>query len=1462
MVSADELLNNSIRPVVLTLATEQAELLCQKNGLTFDKLLSGFSVVTGLNVPFRSVAGTSQQLREFRVSFRRSSESRFRPVSAATPLLTTAFHPSLSEAETFAPDPVKDVAELVAKGSGKMPWLSRFRTVLTRSLQYQEASQLEAPCLCVLAASTSDQDPLAAFHELSQMQWMPTPFRDGQFDPGLQRYFVLFHDPYVAPQADPNALMALMMSRFPHANCKVLALNSLPPDAPNPNNAGLWDKSSGDPVFFPEDLPSSGGAVSTELGCCLSEEDVEGLRGLVQDIVKGGVIPQMERRIFTLNANITNNRKGVKNAIKMWWRKPREEERPQSPGAPKGCQYKYNSIETQLRLLADTLFIMKDYETALATYKLARDDFKADKAYLHYAMASEMCALCLFLCQDIETSKRDVQSYIEAASLAYRKHLEENFGLSPTPSLPLAVSEAGPHPTASNGIRMCTQLSFLWADLCLAMGETSTEAIQNLVHAASYEDALCSGVLLEKAAWLYLNSGYTRKFAFYLTMAAIRYQKCDQDWHATRCLSLTDPVYHTPLNPQSSSAGGQEKMEKENFEDGWARISSHVQSTLALQLSQNDKQDAAEALSLLVQLLGSSFLGPTRQVEVISGFLELCRKNPEAVQVAVQGNTQGEVTAPESTPTAPMPLIPLGEGRHPPVVPGLLLPKVKEGTVAMVSSGTQLLSSSTAPTSEKDWEELADDIEKEEDLSLRHATGQGCWSALISDPEGVNQPPRSQQMNAYLKQQALRGKPLVRARGEPITVSLVVENPMAVAVSVEALQLRVKVVQPCTRETETPLDLDQLVVDLRAMKCEMETPDSHPEFDSEKSGLSYLVEKQKVELLPGEQKHVRLRTCFLVPGVLQIIGIRWKLFGEVWGLHDFKLKGPLLQNNLENRAKKNRAPNLSLHSQVVGDMPWLHCELTGLGEEVLQGEVVRCKLVLENRGRVAAGDCLLKASLPWLAFTQQESSDLYEASSCCVGPSATLFRPFADVLAPGAKVELPVWVRPQGGGKQSLKMLIRYRRADMPKMKPASKGSFGAESVIDQWERTLRMEKEVCVLPSLAISTSVHPSYNRKDEYVLSLEITNYRSDGQQRDRDLIVHKVCGVSRFWSLEPLAELKSTDASSIDAGSVGWQERLTLHYRLIPRAVDPFLPPLPEDLYSERTVVNLPPDNGEWRPQSQFLCIDYAAAQHQIAKEAEKQRLASMELEANSSVPRTIQGIRRENLQQQQQQKGQTMPLEEKHEDKEDPHPTSVLALSPKEASIVNLMVIWGRRPNPHDNGHYQSTQRRGQHHKTQLTIRPKSLEQHCPLIMTLSYPPSVNHSFEDGKPCEVEVLVNVTNRLCGEEHSKVDFTFQALSENFSKMGSSSGAEFGARNNLQNAFIWHGSTRRTIQDLHSGSNVTIPLRACFFSAGMYDLNRFRFIVQFSRSKPTIFVFPAQYLLSINSSGPSFTPSSFEE
>ena len=149
------------------------------------------------------------------------------------------------------------------------------------------------------------------------------------------------------------------------------------------------------------------------------------------------------------------------------------------------------------------------------------------------------------------------------------------------------------------------------------------------------------------------------------------------------------------------------------------------------------------------------------------------------------------------------------------------------------------------------------------------------------------------------------------------------------------------------------------------------------------------------------------------------------------------------------------------------------------------------------------------------------------SSSVCmsmVGVSRTVFRVVTGtLLAKGATVRVPVWVRGLGGGKQTLRILVRYERhgalATASSSAPAFSSALISAAAGEEYRYT-EVSQDVCVLPSVSMTPSVSPSYACPGECVLSLNVSNYRTDGDAREREVVLHSVIALSRLWKLEPI------------------------------------------------------------------------------------------------------------------------------------------------------------------------------------------------------------------------------------------------------------------------------------------------------------------------------------------------------
>lgn len=87
------------------------------------------------------------------------------------------------------------------------------------------------------------------------------------------------------------------------------------------------------------------------LGSCLSPTDIASIQGFVRFMMSDWLIPELQKRLFALNSQIAATKKGLKNVLKSWLRKPKEKTEIEGDTI-----YSHASIESQVRMLADLAF--------------------------------------------------------------------------------------------------------------------------------------------------------------------------------------------------------------------------------------------------------------------------------------------------------------------------------------------------------------------------------------------------------------------------------------------------------------------------------------------------------------------------------------------------------------------------------------------------------------------------------------------------------------------------------------------------------------------------------------------------------------------------------------------------------------------------------------------------------------------------------------------------------------------------------------------------------------------------------------------------------------------------------------------------------------------------------------------------------------------------------------------------
>lgn len=478
--------------MVMVLTTPLAEAACRKNGLSFVDMLSPFSLFKKIDVPVRTASEVPYRLQMFKIRMVYASDVRKEDYEVADERIK----PVISEAnEKALPDLLSDPPQLedvLGKPEAELCplWIKKFNRELMRTLSFSEHETFDHPVACLLAVSSMDKEPVSKFVDLFNTNQLPSLLNEGIMDPQILKHYLVIHDQQEGPQDIAVNVLAEMRSTLGLNDCKLLCINSsTEADGSNADNSWLPYKALG--------LNNHEGA------CFLTVDEVNEIKDFMQDFASNHIIPYMEQKIRVLNQQVATTRKGFRNQIKnLWWRK-----RDDVPEAPNGPMYTFTSIESQIRVLGDFAFMLRDYELALSNYKLLATDYKLDKAWKRFAGVQEMSGLCYFM---LDQSRKDAEYCMENAFSTYLR-------------------------IGSSGQRNATRCGLWWAEMLKTRG-LYREASNVYFRVSNEEPSLHSAVLLEQAACCYLLSSppMLRKYGFHLILAGNSYYMSDQKQHAVR----------------------------------------------------------------------------------------------------------------------------------------------------------------------------------------------------------------------------------------------------------------------------------------------------------------------------------------------------------------------------------------------------------------------------------------------------------------------------------------------------------------------------------------------------------------------------------------------------------------------------------------------------------------------------------------------------------------------------------------------------------------------------------------------------------------------------------------------------------------------------------------------------------------------------------------------------------------
>ncbi len=381
--------------------------------MSFLQLLAPFCIVQSGGVPVRTPS-QSYTVKDFRVKL--VSPAYYSPVTPQiaeeeVKLVTKTIRPTtspetrLTEQQVYSSRDIKRYLKRAVDAEDSMngdatPWYTATADVVANSLRFQPYEQIDQPLSQILVISSSESDPVSTLKNMQLSSNFPKVLKNGQFSSQIPKFIVVVHDTCESHAVDPRNVLNVLRGYFRPDQCRLVTINSLPLESPNVSQPDMWSKEMGwmERQTVDMNMPP-GPEVSEEkatipLGAYLSPEDMMGLQKLMTDVVAKGVVAEMERRMFTINQEVNASRKGLKNTFKSWWRKPKESKRRRNAEDP---LYDHQSIESQIRLLGDLAFMVRDYELALSMYRMVKDDYKSDRAWHHFAAVCEMIGITIFL---------------------------------------------------------------------------------------------------------------------------------------------------------------------------------------------------------------------------------------------------------------------------------------------------------------------------------------------------------------------------------------------------------------------------------------------------------------------------------------------------------------------------------------------------------------------------------------------------------------------------------------------------------------------------------------------------------------------------------------------------------------------------------------------------------------------------------------------------------------------------------------------------------------------------------------------------------------------------------------------------------------------------------------------------------------------------------------------------------
>ncbi|GAA5932301.1 hypothetical protein JCM3775_001186 [Rhodotorula graminis] len=886
------------------------------------------------------------------------------------------------------------------------------------------------------------------------------------------------------------------------------------------------------------------------LGHELSTDDLGALRQLAREFVVQSLVPFLEQRAVVLYEQWQASRRGIGGRLFSVGRKyfggggggsgasgsagAREGGREGSGAGKEGYNaakgyYHHSSPSALARRLADTAFFLGDYKLAYSVYDACAKDFRADKAARHAAAAMRMSAICAVLLLPPSPSPSSSASASGA----------------PPPPQPIANPEALLASAAALSPLHGTLVDFdalrstlVLVDLYAAHPHLAPLAPLALVRAAGDAEEIVAAVLLEEAARAELRAGArwpqaraqrgesaaegraeedeerdgqkgetraprSRKHAFWMALAAARYEKSGVKSLSRRCLSQAAALY-LPAPSSSSTSSTDASLPPPvtslapptrpppTDTPQWSAIRTHLHHALARQsYTVGAAQDSVDNfLALLGTGTSATTAASTSSLDDSAGAVGdgAMGDAPEWLDdFALAWDLLASSSS--SSPATPPP--------HGPVSLPVRLFDAPHARLRVGSARQAGLSAGAGD--EGEWARLEKALLARAEFDV--GGGGGARPSVLGYRGGAGTGE-----GGFKGAGAGAAEPVEAVLGETLTLEVPVRNPLEAFLALGALAVEVR------RE---------------------EAGDAEGEEGGEGAGLEVSA-PQDVELAPGESSKILIPIRASSLGTFTFDSLSY-LFSNLVPVREPLSPARWSKPTAPRPGHPSARVAMPLRVRVRAAVPVLGVDMSALPSRLFHGEMSggdesTTTIVLRNEGPVPLTDLHALSSQPDSLLLRPNPPTLDADGALATPNELTAPRPTVllgpgRALAPGESLAVPVVVRGSRVGAHALCVLFAFRAAtDEVK---------GAREYL-----STRAVHGVEVYPSLKLRYGVRPGRRVDSPLVLGVEVYNV---GLPAD-DVSISAISLLSPRWRISPSADSGGFD-DDVASQRIGWQQGLT-------------------------------------------------------------------------------------------------------------------------------------------------------------------------------------------------------------------------------------------------------------------------------------------------------------------------------